>query len=89
MEMVIDKQMATGRLRLKRGVFDRLQVNRYKLSQIGVVSYPTVLKYVQAENVDTFSGPVLYTLLSVGLGLSDAEIADMRLGDLFDVEGES
>lgn len=66
-----------------------MQVSRHKLSQIGQVSYPTVLKYVQAEDVDNFSGPVLYTMLSVGLGLTDEQIGNIRLGDLFEVEGES
>ena len=83
------KQMATGKLRLKRGAFAGMQVSRHKLSQIGQVSYPTVLKYVEAEDVDNFSGPVLYTMLSVGLGLSDDQIADIRLGDLFEVESDS
>ena len=89
MEMTLDRQMATGRLRLKRGVFGQMQVNRHQLSQSGRVSYPTVVKYAEAEEVGNFSGPVLYTMLSLGLGMSDAEIADMRLGDLFEVEGVS
>lgn len=80
--------MATGKLRLKNGAFDGMQVSRHKLSQIGQVSYPTVLKYVEADDVDNFSGPVLYTMLSVGLGLSDDEIRNIRLGDLFEIEGE-
>lgn len=81
--------MATGKLRLKRGAFDGMQVSRHKLSQIGQVSYPTVLKYAEAEDVDMFSGPVLYAMLSVGLGLSDSEIAELKLGDLFTVESGS
>lgn len=83
------KNMATGKLRLKRGAFDGMQVSRHKLSQIGQVSYPTVLKYAEAEDVDMFSGPVLYAMLSVGLGLSDSEIAELKLGDLFTVESGS
>lgn len=90
MENIVEtRNMATGKLRLKRGAFDGMQVSRHKLSQIGQVSYPTVLKYVEAEDVDNFSGPVLYTMLSVGLGLTDEQIGNIRLGDLFEVEGES
>lgn len=81
--------MTAGRLRLKRGVFDGLRVNRYKLSQMGLISYPTVVKYAEADDVDMFSGPVLYAMLSVGLGLSDSEIAELKLGDLFTVESGS
>jgi len=87
--IVETRNMATVKLRLKMGAFDGMQVSRHKLSQIGQVSYPTVLKYVQAEDVDNFSGPVLYTMLSVGLGLTDEQIGNIRLGDLFEVEGES
>lgn len=87
--MTFDRQMTAGRLRLKKGVFDGLRVNRYKLSQMGLISYPTVVKYAEADDVDMFSGPVLYAMLSVGLGLSDSEIAELKLGDLFTVESGS
>lgn len=84
----MDEKTNGKRLALRPGAFDRLKMNRYKLSQWGRVSYPTVLKYTAAEAMDSFNGEVLYTLLSVGLGRSDEEIESMRLGDLFEVAGD-
>lgn len=80
--------MATGKLRLKPGAFDtrKLKVNRNKLSQMGLVSYPTVLRYAKSDpDLKEFKGDVLYTMLSIGLGMSDEEIEQLKLGDLFEV----
>lgn len=73
-------------LRLRPGAFDRLRMNRYQITQWGHISYPTVLRYYRADPyLAVFNGDVLYTMLTLGLGMTDDEIRNMRLGDLFEI----
>lgn len=82
--------MASGKFRLNRSFFDadKLQANEtnpHRLSLDEKVSRPTVLKYLKADDVDNFSGDVLYAILVSGFGLKPEEIRELRVGDLFEV----
>lgn len=85
--------MASGYVRLNGRFFteDKLKINKHKLSQTEQVSYPTVLKYLVSpgeepkEEIKNISGDVLYAILVRGMGLTPAEIENMRVGDLFEV----
>jgi hypothetical protein len=70
-----------------------LIVNMNRLSQDTHISYPSILKYVnRGQNdydVKTFSGEVLFAILTTGLGFTPLELLDMTFGDIFDiVEGD-
>lgn len=84
------EEMASGSFRLNRSFFDAGKLkangtNPHRLSLDEKVSRPTVLKYLNAEGVENFSGEVLYAILVSGFGLKPDEIAGMRVGDIFDV----
>ena len=84
------EKVASGRFRLNRRFFDAEKLkandtNPHRLSLEEKVSRPTVLKYLKANDVDTFSGDVLYAILVSGFGLNPDEIKDMRIGDIFEV----
>ena len=71
----------------------KLVVNMNRLSQDTHISYPSILKYVnRGQNdydVKTFSGEVLYAILTAGLGITPPELMNMTFGDIFDiVEGD-
>ena len=70
-----------------------LIINMNRLSQDTHISYPSILKYVnRGQNdydVKTFSGEVLYAILTAGLGYTPLELLDVTFGDIFDiVEGD-
>lgn len=84
------EKVASGKFRLNRRFFDAEKLkandtNPHRLSLDEKVSRPTVLKYLKAEDVNTFSGDVLYAILVSGFGLNPGEIEEMRIGDLFEV----
>ena len=87
-----ERNVASGTIRLNGRFFDasRLKMNKHQLSQLERVSYPTVLKYLGEDDINTFSGDVLYALLVTGMGIAPSELAGLRFGDLFEVvEGET
>lgn len=78
----------TGTVRLNPDFFsaDRLKTNKHKTSQAAGISYPTMLKYLNGEEVvDQFSGRVLFSLLMKGFGYTPETAADLRFGDVFDL----
>lgn len=79
--------MASGRFRLNRRFFseDKLKTNPHRLSLDEKVSRPTILRYLREDDVDTFSGDVLYAILVGGFGMSREEIEQLTVGDLFEV----
>lgn len=83
------KKVTTGYLRLKGDTFteDNLVKNRHQLSLDEKVSYPTLLRYLDASGKDitTFNGDVLYAILVTGLGNTPEELANMKIGDVFDI----
>ena len=85
-----NSKVASGRFRLNRDFFDAEKLkandtNPHRLSLDEKVSRPTVLKYLKADDVDTFSGDVLYAILVSGFGMKPNEIKELRIGDLFEV----
>ncbi len=80
--------MASGRFRLNRRFFseDKLKdTNPHRLSLEEKVSRPTILRYLREEDVDTFSGDVLYAILVSGFGMSREEIERLTVGELFEI----
>lgn len=75
------------RLNPKTFSVERLVANRHQISMQSGLSYPTVLKYTgdDVDDIQVFSGEVLYGLLTHGLGLTPAQVADLRLGDVFEI----
>ena len=89
-----EKQGSPGSLRINRGFFQpkKLLTNRHQLSLAAGVSYPTVFKYMDQsadDDIDIFSGRVLYALLVEGFGMSPAEVDNLRVGDIFEVGADS
>jgi hypothetical protein len=59
--------------------------NAHQLSMRSGVSYSAVSKYVKnPETVDVIDSAVLAALLLQGLGLSEKEALNLRMGDLFE-----
>jgi hypothetical protein len=60
--------------------------NAHKIHLQSSVSYPTVHNMLaRPEAVQRMDLTALYKVLSAGLGLSDDEILNLKLGDLFSV----
>jgi hypothetical protein len=58
--------------------------NPHRLSLRSGVSYDTTLRFVnEPEKVKDIDTTVLASLLLKGLGMSEKEVLDLRLGDLF------
>lgn len=76
-----------GTLQLRGGqLADKFGKTTYRIAKDGAISYPTAHKYItKPETVQTLSGVVLYGILVDGLRLSPEQVADMRLGDVFDI----
>lgn len=77
--------MEETKLRFKaRELLERHNVSMYRVAQAGGLSYGTVHRVTTGENN---SGMTLDTLRAylVGLGFESAEVAEMRIGDVFDV----
>ena len=89
------EQMTSGSFRLNRRFFEekKLVINKHRLSLEEQVSYPTLLKYISSKDkpydIRTFSGDVLYAIMARGMGLTDDEIADLRIGDIFEIVDEA
>lgn len=49
------------------------------------VSYPTIHRYINGEDVNGVSLPILYNFLTLGLGLSPSQLAEKKLGEIFDL----
>lgn len=87
------EQVASGTIRLNRRFFDEgnLVINKHKLSQTEQISYPTVLKYLTRKSdadefdIRTFSGDILYAILVKGMGITPDEVANLRIGDVFEI----
>jgi hypothetical protein len=59
--------------------------NMHQIAMDGGVSYPTIHRYVTTpDKVQMFSVEALYGFLS-GMGLTDAEIANLSFGEVFDL----
>lgn len=90
--MEINLEMINGTIRLNRQNITRDRMksgNPHSLAMDAHVSYPTMRKYlVDNDELDNFSGRVLYAILHKGFGLAPSEIANMRLGDVFEVLGD-
>jgi len=81
-------KMASGRLRLNRRFFseDKLKdTNPHRLSLEEKVSRPTILRYLREDDVDVFSGDVLYAILVGGFGMSREEVEQLQVGELFEI----
>jgi hypothetical protein len=60
--------------------------NIHQVSMRSGVSYPTAYRYIEKpEKVEAVSLRALYGVLVDGIGMSPEEIANMRLGDLFEL----
>ncbi|MBK6325598.1 MAG: hypothetical protein KA362_14840 [Chloroflexi bacterium] len=80
--------MASGHIRLNRRFFseDKLRnTNPHRLSLDEKISRPTILRYLREDNVDTFSGDVLYAILVGGFGMSREQVEQLTVGELFEV----
>lgn len=78
--------MASGTFRLKgRALLKEHNVTMYRVAKDGKVNYPTIHRYITSpDSVKLISLEVLYGLLS-GLGLSDEQVANLRLGDVLEI----
>lgn len=90
-EIGTKSEMASGRFRLNGRFFDesKLRTNMHRLSLEERVSRPTIVKYLRGEDVDNFSGEVLYAILSGGFGMSPDEIKELKIGDIFEIVSEN
>lgn len=87
----IGDNMSSGSMKLNRNLFNsgKLIINKHALSMEERISYPTVLKYLdKSEDVDSFKGDVLYSLLVVGMGYSLEEVRNLTLGEVFDISSK-
>lgn len=84
------ENMTTGVFRLKGSHLLKLgkargAQNIHQISQKGGVSYPTTHRYFEkSEEVEAVSLRALYGVLVDGLGMSPAEVAALRFGDVFE-----
>lgn len=79
-------EMVTGRFRPKfRQLADERGVKQLHISKVSGVPYQTVQSYYNSG--DDLKGVRLSTLYAFlrGVGYSDEELLDLRLGDLFDI----
>lgn len=81
--------MSSGKVFLNRSFFKKdnlkaVENNMNRLSQEERIGYPTILKYLKDDNVDSFKGEVLYSIIIKGMGLTQEEAEDLRLGDVFE-----
>lgn len=59
--------------------------NKYRFMRQAVVSYPTVLRYINSpDSLQMISPRVMYALLT-GMGFSDAEILALPFGEVFEI----
>jgi hypothetical protein len=82
--------MASGTVRLKgRELLEKYGVSMYRVAADGDLSYPTVHKYLsRPDDVQHMSLEVLYGLLR-GLGLTNEQAAELKLGDIFEFVPEN
>lgn len=82
--------MATGVFRLKGSKLRELSQSRgienvHQVSMRSGVSYPTAYRYFEKpEQVESVSLRALYGVLVDGIGLTPAEVSDLRLGDILE-----
>lgn len=83
--------VTSGFIRLNRHFFDegKLVINKHKLSLTEQISYPTILRYLAREgetdyDIRTFSGDVLFAILTKGMGYSQEELEGLTLGEVFE-----
>ena len=78
--------MKTNRLRPRfRQLADKRGVKKMHISQLSGVPYQTVQNYYNSgEDLKGLRLSTLYAFLR-GVGFTDKEILDLRLGDLFDI----
>lgn len=75
--------MTRGTVRLKgRDLLKRYNVTMYRVAKDGDISYGTVHRIVNDDS-GGFNAETLYSFL-VGLGLSDAEIAQLTMSEIFE-----
>jgi len=59
--------------------------NAHQLALRSGVSVPTVAKYInKPEKSETITGEVLASILLNGLQLTEKQVLDLRIGDLFE-----
>lgn len=81
--MTYNENMARGTVRLKgRELADKHNKSLYRIHKDGDLAYGTVHRLVN-DDESGFSADTLYSFL-VGLGLTRAQIADLKLGDVFE-----
>jgi hypothetical protein len=86
--------MATGKFRLKgRPIIDlgRDVNNSHQVHLRSQVSWPTVSKYLSddpatLDEMRSLDLEVLYGILVDGLGLSEEEVLNLRLGEILEVQ---
>ena len=83
--------MSSGTFRLNGRFFneDKLKMNMHRLSLEEKVSRPTIVRYLRDEDIDNFSGEVLFAILTSGFGLSPDEIKELKVSDLFEIVSEN
>jgi hypothetical protein len=62
-------------------------INVRAVSKQSNISRSTVYKILDEPETINVSLAMVYRFLSGGLGMSDGEILDMRVGDLFEISG--
>ncbi len=82
-------EMITGRFRPKfRELAEERDAQQMHISRMSGIPYQTVRSYYNdGQNLRGVRLNTLYAYLR-GVGMSDEEILDMRLGDLFDIVEE-
>lgn len=86
--------MSSGSVQLNRGFFNKQNLkdtNMHALSQDEKIGYTTMFKYLNEEGVDSFKGSVMYAIIIKGMGYTEEEAKDLKLGDVFEFvpNGES
>ena len=82
--MVYTHTMARGTVRLKgRELLNRYDVTMYRVHKDGDLSYNTVQRLVK-DDKKGFNADSLFSFL-IGLGLSMEQIANLRMGEVFDL----
>ena len=65
-----------------RKMLDKYNVSKYRVAKRGGVSRPTVDRLADGDH--NFHADTLYSFL-VGLGLDDAQMLDLKFGDVFQI----
>lgn len=85
--------MTKIKLRLNSEFFNRARARQGNLNALmrqGSLSYPTILRYVNTPaGIERVSLDVLAEIIGNIFGVAPEDLAEMRMGDLFLVEGEN